>query len=221
MKVTIIGRLADSLGLASKEHVDAEVVVGGHLRAWRSVQHYAVGAMEYRSRQPKYIGVDIEHDKVVGRVVHLERSAGQLWLVGVLDEPERVPTECRFLSAAVTMDPNGTDVELTGVALTADPASIGAMPIVELAGDLRTATRGAWRLKSPFLTTLLEHARDSTTGTAHIAGECRPTPTRQAWPLAARSAGSVVLDGTPVPIEIRDIGRVTHVDGVPVRSAGT
>ena len=215
MKTTIVGRLADRDGFVVKDEVAAEAVVGGHLRAWHQRTFHAVGAMEYRSTQPRHIGVNVAHDdQEIGRVLHLERVNGQLWMVAELDRPERVPVEARFLSAGITMADGGHDVELEHVALTADPASVSALPVHELAGDLRTACRGAWRLKDRFLQGLLEHARDSKVGTTTIAGEV-PAPTQRAWPIAERTAGTVVVDGEVLPVEIRP-AKIVAVNGRPV-----
>ena len=159
VKTTIVGLLADKLGHAAQRCQETGVR-----------ESFAVPALEYRSRQPADLTLDVDHHRIVGRVRHLERTDGNLWLVAEVHSPETVDPSARYLSPSVELDRDGRNVELRSVSLTANPATVNARPVHELPGDIRAACRHAWRLRNPFLTTLLEHARDSTLGASTISG---------------------------------------------------
>lgn len=164
MTVTIIGRLADTVG--AYRHLTLQQ------GRWAPELVKSFGAApggEYRSRQRGDMPLELDHGRRIGRCRHLERNAGNVWLVATIDAPlSTIPTKAIYLSPSITSNHNGTDVELRSVSLVDDPASIGAQPVHELAGDLRDACRESWRLRNSWLSEVLERARDSTTGTATI-----------------------------------------------------
>jgi hypothetical protein len=101
--------------------------------------------------QPATIQVNVGHNPlhVVGQVVHLERSSKYLWAVAHVDDgvgaPDYGPA---FWSAETDSYRDGTDIELTALALTQFPAQIGLRPLTFLRGalDYRGCTR-RWSLE--------------------------------------------------------------------------
>lgn len=140
MTYTVLGVLADPDGLASNPEA--------------RTTHWASPAAGYRADQPRFIGVDRDHDgRWVGRVVYLERRHGNLWCVAEVDDTptvavrvgnETVHVETPLYFSAETHSDHGRDIVLRSVALTAFPARLDARPVRWFAGGLDR--RSAWNL---------------------------------------------------------------------------
>jgi HK97 family phage prohead protease len=126
MTVTIVGVLADELGAASQFTV---VPYGGPGRNFDvRHEHFSVSSLHYRSVQAPEVRVDVNHDRVVGRVAYLERAPnGQLHAVAEIDGAG--------LDGPLYFSPSirhydGHDIELRALAVTRSPATV-ALPAIE------------------------------------------------------------------------------------------
>jgi hypothetical protein len=102
-----------------------------------------------------------EHDNPpVGLVHHLERhpTDGSIWCVGRIDEDIDIArgTEC-YASVEILRNRDGTDVEITGLALVEATAMLGAWPATLIRDGLDQHGQATWRLGT-FQQGLLERA---------------------------------------------------------------
>lgn len=201
MITTIIGKLADKDGL----YQQLSLRQGRHGPELVRSFGCAPGT-EYRSRQRPDLPLELGHTRTIGHCRHLERNAGNVWVVAeVTARPATIPSGCVYLSPTFDRTRNGTDVDLVSVSLVDDPASIGALPVHELVGDLREACRQSWRLRNRWLSEVLERARDSKVGTSTIY-ERHPAPT-----VDLRTGGWVDHRGEPLRIQGRSSGKLIRL----------
>lgn len=112
---------------------------------------------------------------------------------------------------------------MTSLSLVAQPATLGAPVVHELLGNVRTASRDAWRLRDPLLADILTNAAANRNGTSRIVEPCPPeqTPTMFERRMSAPSTSSgrkiVLPDGTLAELEYRP-ARIVAVAGRPVSS---
>jgi hypothetical protein len=145
--LTLVGKCLDPMG-----HSQARRLEPGrrsHLPELRT-RSWATPAGEVRRRQPAAYLTLGHSDHWLGRIVAYERDAGGLWAVcvchdlAVLTDPDPW-----YYSAELTCRSDGTDIEVTGMALTHSPASVALPPVEILVGDLaRTTDRSRWHLRS-------------------------------------------------------------------------
>ena len=143
MTVSIACQLADGLG----QHRRNELNEYGELRSIA----YTLSPIEYRHEQPKDIGLDLDHERQVGSVQYLERTADwSLWAVAVSDDDWLLTLHDVYASTSVLAMPDGTDIQLRSVALTADPAGLGLRPATIIPGDFRRSdVRCYWHNRTP------------------------------------------------------------------------
>lgn len=141
--LTIVGKVLDHLGHAQARRL---VPVPGGLPRLET-RSWATAANGVRRRQPSAV-LDIDHDRIVGRVVAYDLDAGGLWATAICHDLDVLTDhEPWWYSAAVDYRSDGTDIVLTGLALTHKPAGVGLRPVELLVGELaRTAHRSSWRL---------------------------------------------------------------------------
>jgi hypothetical protein len=138
--ITIVGPLLTRDGLCQRS------VIGPDWR-YRTLS-YAVSAREIRLKQPACIPLNVGHDRTneIGQVVTLYRSRnGDCWAVAeseadrLLKFPESI-----YFSPETSRAPDGTDVVVTGAALTTEPATVSLQPVALFPGSLDRRT--SWNL---------------------------------------------------------------------------
>jgi hypothetical protein len=131
---TIFGPVVDRLGLAQARYLGDGGKGGLPVLRTRS---WATPSSEFRREQPATIPLNVNHDRAhpIGRVVHLERDTAERLIAVALVDGELDPELELYYSAEVDYLPGGTDVRLTGVALTDAPAGVGLSRVRALAGE--------------------------------------------------------------------------------------
>jgi HK97 family phage prohead protease len=137
----IVGRIVDQLG-----HIMISDLVQG--RYGPEVRHraYCRPAHQYRSTQPSSIVLDIGHEAPIGTVKYLEQDVGGLFAVCEADDADDLADGgAWYFSPASTAYTDGTNVELTGLAMTCSPATVAQLPVTILPGNLaQAAARAPW-----------------------------------------------------------------------------
>jgi hypothetical protein len=131
---------------------------------------HAISADELRDAHPAVIRVNLAHDKSrpFGRVISLfrQRESGDVWAVAVADAPEWLMSGPLYYSSETTMRPDGSDVEIVGLAVCTQPLTVSLRskgPLTVFDGDLGDA--GTWltadgKRPAGFVGDLLRHARE-------------------------------------------------------------
>lgn len=142
MSVTIVGVAFTADGLSRAVDVTPE---GWELRR----RFWKQPAYELRSHQPSKIKLNIAHNKAepIGQVAAIHRTReGAVWVACVADAggADRLLKYDApiFYSPEVDMFRDGTDIELTGVALTDQPATLSIPAVTIFAGTPNE--RGSW-----------------------------------------------------------------------------
>ena len=143
MTVSIAVQLADRYGQHHRQQLDER----GELRS----VGYVLSPIEYRHIQPATIPLDVDHESAIGSVEYLERTADlSLWAVAVADDDWLLTIHDVYASTSVVAMPDGTDIQLRGVALTHDPAGLGLRPASIIPGDFRRSDiRQFWSNRTP------------------------------------------------------------------------
>ena len=182
MRAVVVGLVVDELGLCTSVTLEQR---GGLPEL--SKRYFVRAAGEYRSRQPETIFVDLEHDRVLGRVAYLERTAGVgLFAVAVIHDVTRLPVDGElFYSPATSAYINGavgTDITLDGLALVAKPGTVSQRPVSVIPGELRDVARRPHLLgKSAALIQRAAAHKDGTTAIVDL-GQTPAQAARQSIP---------------------------------------
>ena len=138
MTIVVVGVIADKLGF-TEQWVSVPVNHPG--RSFDAKHVFAsTPSTEYRSVQAPEILVDVNHDRPIGQVKHLELSpAGKLYAVCEIDAAGLEPGPW-FYSPEI-LHRNGRDIELRAVAIVKKPASVALGPIEAFPGTLHEAAR--------------------------------------------------------------------------------
>jgi hypothetical protein len=155
-------------------------------------------ADELRSAHPATIPVDIDHQYgVIGHVVSLYRTrTGDVWAVACCNPPDWLLDGPLFYSPAWTARPDGTDVELTSLAVVTAPATVGLRskgPLAVFDGDVGEA--GQWLIDGKRPAGLVadvirdsrqEWRRRHSRSALHVGGHPGDSPWYEGQPLRGR-----------------------------------
>jgi hypothetical protein len=101
----------------------------------------ACSALQVRHQQAPVIPLNVEHGELeVGQVVGLHRRHNNLWAICEADADELLDFDgAVYYSAETDMAADGSDVLVTAVALTAQPAAVAIQPVQMYRGAVAEA----------------------------------------------------------------------------------
>ncbi len=162
MRATVVGPLLDHQAACHFTQRVATATPGGSVGFTVETRHHFTHApVELRAAQPSELPVNYRHrGRPVGEVLHLERDGnGSVWALAEVDALS-VPMTALYWSAELA-----SDEELSGAALTPDPAEVGLTPVRMFPGGLQDQDeRRRLRLRKgdPFLSALISRAIEAT-----------------------------------------------------------
>jgi hypothetical protein len=187
----------------------------GHLHG----RSFACSADELRPTHPAAIPLNLGHDKSwpLGELVSLYRSrtSGDVWAVACADVPPWLLDGPCYFSPEWTARPDGSDIELTGMAICTVPATVGLRskgPLAVFDGDVGDA--GRWLVKRKRPSGLLADViRDSRM-------EWRRRDSRSAIPVGGHRGDTPWYEGQPLRLrDERPTGKLrrSHTPGRVLR----
>jgi HK97 family phage prohead protease len=136
--VVVVGCLADELGAVSQLTTIHVRHAGRNFDVRREFSR--MPSTEYRFTQASEIRVDVDHERPVGEVKHLELSRnGNLFAVCEIDGSG---LEGPLYYSPEVLHRGGKDIELRALAVTRSPASVGLGPLTAFPGTLAEVARG-------------------------------------------------------------------------------
>jgi hypothetical protein len=185
--LTVIGRVTDSIGAAEHRSYGWEGKAAVEYRRFE-----ALPSVEYRTHHPAPLEVTLDHaGAAIGRALHLERSADDsIWAVAAVDYDDLLITRpgSLYWSPELRYRRDGTDIEVTGLSVTMNPATVGLTPLELYPGDAHQAASYVKARHRPALAAMLERAAEADRRRRFgdplvVADPTAPTPAARPWYL--------------------------------------
>lgn len=163
--LTVVGRVTDAIGHAEHRSYQAVAVTPDRTLAVMQRRFAALASVEYRTAQPSPIPVRLGHGgETVGKCVHLERSAaGDITAITEIDGADHLLAVRgpMYWSPELRHRYDGSDIEITELAIVADPATVGLPPLELIPGEARHAADFVKCRHRPQLAAMLTRAAEA------------------------------------------------------------